>query len=409
MTHIISDILRHKIADNILLLQGPVGYFFSDLHGHLKQYGAKNIIKINFNAGDDFYYKHQPTIKYNKPFHQLEAFYTQIIKSRNIDAVYLFGDCRFIHHIAINVFKKHHIPYYVFEEGYIRPNYITMEQGGVNGNSSLKITSIGKVPDFECHKYQAILGRNPSKNAPMGYGSFRKMVLWGFIYFCMCRLKRYQYPFYIHHKSVSPFEIALWILSFMRKYCYRIPDFKKQNFILSNLSKRYFVVPLQVYNDAQIFNHSPFHDVTDFIETVLESFANHAPKGIYLVIKHHPLDRGHRHYKQFIKNRSKQLGIKKRVIYVHEVSLPKILRHAKGVITINSTVGLSALHHQTPVKVLGNAFYDTGGLTYQGSLARFWKQPGKVIESNFVKYRKYIIIKSQILGSFYSKIFNIKV
>ncbi|MFT6072863.1 MAG: capsule polysaccharide modification protein KpsS, partial [Alphaproteobacteria bacterium] len=48
MTHIISDILRHKIADNILLLQGPVGYFFSDLHGHLKQYGAKNIIKINF-------------------------------------------------------------------------------------------------------------------------------------------------------------------------------------------------------------------------------------------------------------------------------------------------------------------------------------------------------------------------
>jgi capsular polysaccharide export protein len=232
------------------------------------------------------------------------------------------------------------------------------------------------------------------------------MVLWGFIYFCICRIKQYQYPFYIHHKSVSPFEIILWLRSFIRKYCYKFKDFKMQNYILKNFSKQYFFVPLQVYNDAQIFNHSTFHDVTDFIETILVSFADYAPSDIYLVIKHHPLDRGHRHYGKFIKKRCKQLNIKKRVFYVHEISLSKILYHAKGIVTINSTVGLSALYHQTPVKTLGNAFYDTGGLTYQGTLERFWVQPGKVIKNNFLKYKKYIISKSQILGSFYFNIFK---
>lgn len=400
-----SDILKHKIAKNILLLQGPVGYFFSDLYKYLKKCGSENVIKVNFNAGDDFFYSQKPIIRYAKPFHLLEEFYNSLLDNNPIDAVYLFGDCRFIHRIAIDIFKKRNIPYYVFEEGYIRPHYITIEEGGVNGNSSLKLASIGKVPEIYCssereEKYIA------QKKAPIGYGSFRKMVFFGFIYFCMCRILQYKYPFYIHHKSVSPLEILVWIKSFIRKYCYKIPDYIKQRYILNNHSKLYFFAPLQVYNDAQVFNHSPFHDITDFIETVLNSFANNAPSETYLVFKHHPLDRGHRHYGRFIKKRSKRLGIKKRVYYVHEVSLPKMLKFAKGVVTINSTVGLSSLYHQTPVKVLGNAFYDIGGLTYQGSLDRFWSHPGKVIYSNFLKYKKYIIIKTQVFGSFYGKIFN---
>jgi capsular polysaccharide export protein len=401
----VSDILKHKVAKNVLLLQGPVGYFFSDLYHHLKQCGAEKIIKINFNAGDDFFYKHKPIIYYNQPFHTLEEFYNNLLNKEDIDCVYLFGDCRFIHSIAINIFKKRNILYYVFEEGYVRPNYVTLEQGGVNGNSALKLSSIGKVPDIDC-MHEKKLHHIAQKKAPMGYGSFRKMVFWGFIYFSICRLKQYKYPFYIHHKSVSPFEILIWIRSFYRKYYYKIKDYKKQYHILTHYTKRYFFVPLQVYNDAQIFHHSPFHDVTDFIETVLHSFADNAPPDTYLVLKHHPLDRGHRHYGRFIKNRAKQLGIKKRVYYVHEVSLPKMLRFAKGVVTINSTVGLSSLYHQTPVKVLGNAFYDIGGLTYQGSLDRFWSFPGKVIYTNFLKYKNFIVFKSQIFGSFYGKLFN---
>ena len=104
-----NNILKHTIAKNILLLQGPVGYFFSDLYLHLKKCGAINVVKINFNAGDDFFYTHKPTLHFNQPFHQLENFYKDVIDTHHIEAVYLFGDCRFVHKTAIDILKKHNI------------------------------------------------------------------------------------------------------------------------------------------------------------------------------------------------------------------------------------------------------------------------------------------------------------
>ena len=49
-----------------------------------------------------------------------------------------------------------------------------------------------------------------------------------------------------------------------------------------------------------------------------------------------------------------------------------MLRNAAGFVTINSTVGVTALHHGVPVKVLGNAVFNVAGLTSQSPLAAFW-------------------------------------
>ena len=48
-----------------------------------------------------------------------------------------FGDWRPLHREAILVAKLRNIQVWAFEEGYLRPHYITMEEGGVNGNSML--------------------------------------------------------------------------------------------------------------------------------------------------------------------------------------------------------------------------------------------------------------------------------
>lgn len=48
-----------------------------------------------------------------------------------------FGDWRPLHREAILVAKLRNIRVWAFEEGYLRPHYITMEEGGVNGNSML--------------------------------------------------------------------------------------------------------------------------------------------------------------------------------------------------------------------------------------------------------------------------------
>jgi len=73
-----------------------------------------------------------------------------------------------------------------------------------------------------------------------------------------------------------------------------------------------------------------------------------------------------------IKKLASAAGIAARVHYIHDQHLPTLLEQVRGVVLVNSTVGLSALHHGAPTKVCGHALYDIPGLTYQGTLDQFW-------------------------------------
>ena len=57
-----------------------------------------------------------------------------------------------------------------------------------------------------------------------------------------------------------------------------------------------------------------------------------------------------------------------------------------------------------PVKVIGRASYDIPGITFQGSLAEFWKHPTPPNKELFHAYRMYHINVTQINGSFYSEV-----
>lgn len=77
------------------------------------------------------------------------AFLSEVIDVHAIDAVMLFGDCRAYHRIAHEIAKERRLEVGVFEEGYIRPDCITLERDGVNGNSTLPdnpIFYLNKVP-----------------------------------------------------------------------------------------------------------------------------------------------------------------------------------------------------------------------------------------------------------------------
>ena len=51
--------------------------------------------------------------------------------------VILFGDCREIHRHMHPLCRKHGVTVNVFEEGYVRPHWMTLESHGVNGRSTL--------------------------------------------------------------------------------------------------------------------------------------------------------------------------------------------------------------------------------------------------------------------------------
>jgi capsule polysaccharide modification protein KpsS len=385
---VIPDELKN--CKSVLLLQGPRGPFFTRFSRYLQKKDI-SVHKINFNGGDELFYPGN-SIPFRGRIEDFEEYLEDFFGSRDIGCIFLFGDCRPHHQIAKKVALRHEIDVYVFEEGYIRPDYITMEKSGVNGFSSIP---------FNPYFYKGLDGNYVERPLPAAT-SFLKTASAAVVYHLAEAVMRWKYPHYRYHKKFSLLtEPFFWVRSAVRKYIYRFSEKSEGERIFNDLSGKYFFVPLQVHDDSQVLFHSKYKNIEEFIEEVLASFAQNASSEQHIIFKHHPMDRGHKDYRLFISRQARLHNIEDRVIYVHDIHLPKLLRHAKGVIVINSTVGLSALYHSTPLKVMGNSIYCINGLTYQESLDEFWRNPGSVNNKLYMRFRAFIIQKTQLNGSFY--------
>ena len=375
----------------MLLLQGPRGLFFSRFGRYLRREGI-TVYKINFNGGDTFFYPWPDALSFRGSREDWEVFLEDFVDSRQIDCIYLFGDCRFYHQTAIKVANRQGIAVFVFEEGYIRPDYITLEKFGVNGHSQIPCNR----SSYECLSEPVMEKPLPARN------SFFRMAFSAVMYHLAELLMRWHYRHYQYHKEFSFLkEPLLWVRSGIRKVMYRIKERHIEKDLIGRLRKRYFFVPLQVFNDAQISFHSKYSSVEQFIAETIQSFAEYAGDDHFLIVKHHPMDRGHKDYAACVHDVAKKFGVHERVIYIHDLHLPTLLKNALGVVVINSTVGLSSLHHGTPLKVMGTAIYDLPGLTYQTDLAAFWRNPGKVNREIYKRFRGYIVEHTQLNGGYY--------
>lgn len=384
---IVAELAQHS---RLLLLQGPNGPFFYRLCRVLRSFGSE-VWKVNFNGGDDVFYRGDNVIRFRGPMTVWNVYLRDLVAKLGVDAIVVFGSARRHHRIAARVAKTMGIAFWVFEEGYVRPNYITLERDGVNADSPLAALSLQEIPAVP-----SVPRRKTFKNP------FAKMAWYSFLYFAAGLLFARRYPEYRHHKPFGLHEAGLWIRAAYRKYKYRRLERGITKELLSDVHPPFFLVALQVYNDSQIRVHSPWRRIEDFIEWTIHSFAHNAPRDTMLVIKHHPMDRGHTNYAAVIQDCAQRFGAGGRVVYVHDVHLPSLLHRCDGVVTINSTTGLQAMYHRVPVITLGRCFYDKEGLTYQGSLDKFWKDPKPVDMSAYRRFRNYLIHTSQINSSFYA-------
>lgn len=378
----------------ILLLQGPLGPFFQRLARDLECAGAK-VSKVNFNGGDWLFFRHG--IPFRGKLEEWPAFFEKLLTEKEIDIVLLFGDCRPLHSAAHEIALRHNVDIGVFEEGYIRPDFITFEQYGVNFNSPLS-----QVPE----DYQPVPSVTSMEPEPVGK-TIWYAALWATLYYLASSLLYPLFPHYRHHRPLNLLEGLIWCLSVWRKWYYSLKERGLEQMLTRPpFSLNFFLVPLQVHNDAQISIHSEFVSVQDFIRETICSFAAHAPEETFLVIKHHPMDRGYHDYNRLIRQYSRQNNVARRVFYLHDQHLPTLLLHARGAVIINSTVGFSALHHNTPVKVCGRALFDLPGLTFQGSLDSFWTRAAecRIDRVFYNRFRAYLIENSQLNGNFYKRL-----
>ena len=226
-------------------------------------------------------------------------------------------------------------------------------------------------------------------------------------YYMASSALRWRFPNYIHHRPLKTLsEGSIWIKSGFRKWIYKATENRISRKLLQGKCK-FFLVPLQVHNDMQVLEHSDFGSVEEFIDRVLVSFTT-ADQNTSIVFKHHPYGRGYKNYRKLIARLAHEYGLSERVHYIHDTDLPRLLQNAEGAVLINSTVGISSMYHQTPVKAMGKAIYDLPGLTHQGSLESFWQNPEAVDASKYTAYRDYLIATTQLNGSIYTSIADTK-
>lgn len=398
---LLTELERLACCRNIVLLQGPVGPFFSRLAVWLRGKGVR-VHKFNFNGGDARFYSDSlpDTYTYRGRLEDFSREFSYFLQFEKADAVVCFGDTRPYHKIAKDLCASFGVSFWVFEEGYFRPDWVTLEEHGVNAFSQLPRDAAFFQTAQRRLRYPDHFDQQSVRKGfwPTAWCAAR--------YYVAMFWARKRYPHYIHHRSSDIFYyVKSWLRAGWRKYWYALVEAGIARRSRAGRLGRFFIFPLQVATDSQIRVHSNYGSVADALEDVLASFCIHAPEDVKLVVKHHPMDRGFTGYRRkiecFVQEHPQMRG---RVEYVHDISLPDLLRHGMGMVTVNSTSGLSALIHNMPVKVLGRANYDIPGIASQQSLRDFWKQPQPPEPDKFHAYRMYHLNQTQINGNFYTDV-----
>lgn len=375
----------------ILFLQGLPGSFFFRLGRTLAAQGY-GVHRINFNGGDQLDWPAPGAVNYRGSLRNWPSFVARMIRDRAITDVVLFGDCRPMHRTARATAAGLGVAVHVFEEGYLRPDWVTLERGGVNGFSPLP-----SDPQWY-RKLAASLP--PVGKAPLLPSSLKRRMRETVRYYISFALLAWGFPRYRTHRPWSPaVEAAGWMMKFTR----RAKERQLTNLALAHLiPRRYFLLPLQLDSDYQLRAHSDFDGMQPALAGVLASFAAHAPKNVQLAVKAHPLDNGLINWRKQTTDCAAALGIADRVLFLDSTDIAMLVANARGVVTVNSTTGTLALEAGVPVFVLGRAIYAIPGLTHQEAIETFWCHPAPPDAPFYEAFKRVLVERCLVRGGFYT-------
>ena len=321
------------------------------------------------------------------------------IRDNKLSHVILFGSDRPIHSIARKICEKCGIKVLCFEEGYFRPDYVTLDIGGNNASSPLA----GKLPDIE----EGLISEAALKEKykiTVSEKSFRNKCIYGFLYYTCSELFSSNKQKNLFHKNLTLYkQLFQWISNFI---LYKIKC-KKDTYLLSELiQKKYHLVALQLDSDMQSRFQSNGWKKLDVIHETIKSFANNCETESHLVFKVHPLERGHLRHEKVIKNIAQKFGIENRVWIIQTGSIGQWIKYSCGIITINSTSGFSAIFHGVPILLLGNAIYENEYLVSKckdvTDIDLFWENKIKNNKNQRLNYLAWVKSRACVNGDFFT-------
>lgn len=381
---------------SFLFLQGPHGPFFRLLADMVAKSGA-DIWRVGFNAGDQAFWSDMSRyIPYRGDLLDWPAEFTRIVDEKNVTDVVLYGDTRGVHAEAVRLAKARGLTVHIFEEGYLRPFWVTYERDGSNGHSRLMDITI---PEMQ----EALAGADmESPMPPAHWGDMREHIFYGALYHWFVMFANGKYPAFQPHRALNVRqEFALHCLRLLKMPRHAIQR-RIATWRIRHGGFPYHLCLLQLEHDTSFQEHSPFSTMSEFIELVVENFALGAPKHHHLVFKAHPLEDGRVKVRSLAMEFARKYGVADRVHFVRGGKLAQLLNETRSVVTVNSTAGQQALWRGIPVKIFGKAVYDQPEFISDLSLRNFFAGATRPDMAAYRDYRRFLLETSQIAGGFYA-------
>ncbi|WP_415184712.1 capsule biosynthesis protein [Phaeovulum sp.] len=379
-----------------LMLQGPHGPFFHQLAKMLRKAGG-TVWHVSFNRGDESFWFHpESLIRYTDRAEDWPARIAGLIAERRVTDLVLYGDTRPIHAQAVAAANAAGVRVHVFEEGYLRPYWVTYERGGSNGNSRLMAMDVAGMRAALAHS------QIEQPLAPARWGDMRHHIFYGALYHFFVMARNGRYRNFRPHRGVSvagEFRLYLQQLALM-------PVHIAQRW-WATLRIRYggfpfHLVLMQLEHDASFRAHSSFTSQTEFVELCIDGFARGAPRHHHLVFKAHPLEDGRAPVRRAIRKAAQAQGVADRVHFVRGGKLAGLLAQARSAVTVNSTAAQQVLWRGLPLKAFGRAVFDHPEFVSPQPLPEFFAAPSRPDSRAYRDYRHYLLETSQVPGGFYS-------
>ena len=382
---------KPKGGRRFLFIGGPFGPFFRQLATRLQHEGAE-VLHVHMHGADFLDWGFRDAVIYRGPHREWRAWLCALMDRHKFTDVATYGDCGVYSSDTLEEARERGMVRHVFELGYLRPDWITLDENGVNGNSSLP-----RDPESYWSAVEPPAPREVRIGRMMPYHVAYTITHCIAHYFGKAFFWSYQTGW-----PSPPLKQALGYITRVSMDKLTARNQRREQKKVLRQDEPFFLVALQKSGDSQIEKHSEYPNVVAFIDHVAADFARNAPADAHLVFKAHPLDYGIEPQGRAVRRAEQKFGLQGRLVFLPTGSLSELTDQAQGMVTVNSTAGLSAITKRLPTIVLGNAFYKVEGIVNGGDLAAFWQNPQPPDETLTKRFRDVAIARTQINGSYYA-------
>ncbi|MFA1560873.1 capsular polysaccharide export protein, LipB/KpsS family [Aliivibrio fischeri] len=341
--HIAINMANMINDDIVLVTQYYSSYLFYKSNLINKRCEIYFISSRNKVSTDEFHNKKNETIKFyhevssykikdKKLTHAIDSIWfnlNKVLCDLSLKSIIIWNTTSVVNSYINEYAIKNNINRNILENGFFRPNTITLDYFGMNIDSGyIKFDS--KISKNDIFKV------NLNVNIAM-----------------RCDYLKYRF---IEFLLPTPINIPFFSIKNKISDLFIYFKSKKKSPKRFDFDEKYVFLPLQLLEDSQNIFYSKYERYIDIVNDAISISKEK------VVVKIHPLDRN----KIECEKQLREL-VDSKCIFITESDTEKLIKFSEYVICVNSTVGLEAINNKKKVYLLGSSIYENVAGVINGS------------------------------------------